>query len=153
MRLVPARRAVAGLVGVALAAVGLASCAPPEPPADPTNIVNMTDEQVETKLEEILPDAEAALADPTILESIPAENRDQVRRIVDDLRTTEGRDRLTDELRKAAATTRGGFQQAKEKFAGGVLDAVVAFPEELSDEPDLHATSSPAPPTTGVSVP
>lgn len=153
MGLVPARRAVAVVVGAALAVLGLASCAPPEPPVDPTNIVNMTDEQVETKLEEILPDAEAALADPGIVESIPAEYRDEVLRVVGDLRTSEGRDRLTDELRKDAATTRGGFAQAKEKFAGGLLDTVVAFPEELVADPDLHATRSPAPPTTGVSVP
>lgn len=144
---------VAAVVG-ALLLLAAAACTPESPtPPDPDNIANLTDEQAEAELADALPDVEAALSDPDVLAEIPEEYADHVDSVLTKLRTVEGRAELVDDLRDESLELRGGFLPDRDKFAGGVIDAVVALPEGESADPELDGVRSPAPPKTGASVP
>lgn len=148
-------RRTAVIVVAALVSAGIAGCTPPTPPTppDPTNIANMTDAQVDAVLTDAVPEIRAAMADRTLMAKVPAEYQSEVTRIAGLLETASGRAQLTVELRADAATTRGGFSTAKEKFAGGVVADVVGLSVGDVETPTLSGTRSPAPPTTGASVP
>ncbi len=138
---------------LALVATAVVACAPQQPAKapDPNNIANLTDAQVDARLVDALPDLQAAFSDQKILAGVPAENQAAVRDLVAKMGTEDGRAVLIKELRDAAATQTGGFKQAREKFAGGVLDTVIGLSGGTSQTPTLHGTRDGIPATTGVS--
>src|SRR5206468_3232059 len=90
---------------------------------------------------------------PGTLANIPEENRSAVASVVSQMKTDDGRAQITEKLRDEAKQLRGGFAQARDKFAGGELGNVLALSEGVSADTTLNGTRSPAPPTTGANVP